>query len=656
MGDKHGTYIGSGADVITTGDGDDNFKGLGGNDLFNAGGGFDIAYFSGGRLDYDITISEDGRTTTVRDLNAADGDEGTDTLVDVERLVFNHSGALTELPVEDPYASRAIGEVHRITANSSWQSISFDRAYLDPMVFAFVTTTNDADPVVTRLRNVDGVSASLRLQETRRLLGEGRDGTHADEEVTLLVLEKGVHQLADGTVLQVGSTVTNKLYVKGFEDITFDDAFDAAPTLLTQVQSFAGSDWVASRVRGTDATGFELTMQEEEYDNVNHAWEEVGWLAIDKGAGAEGGLTWHAGSSTKTVNGNLRTVSYGEAFDTAPLLLASIATYAGSDPVIARTGVVGTSSFTVKAQEETSKDAETYHGYESVDWLAFSGEGTLTGGPVVHKVMESGLAVVNDQDLRITFASDFDNPVVVATVTQRDGGEQVVARISDVGQSGFTLRLQEPDALDGLHGYEDVSWVVVEAGAWIVNGMMVEAGLTVTDQVIRYGSERASFSVGFNATPTVIAQVQSDEDPAFVYARVMNGDADGFDFALEEETASSWSAHGQEGFGWIAIEQGAAFAEGDGQLLIEAGSIKANHNFVEQRFNAAVETAILLATMSTHSYPAPASARMQGLDQAGFDIRVEEDKSVFGDPSHGHERFDWMVINGEGELWGYSVA
>ncbi|NIY77843.1 cadherin-like domain-containing protein, partial [Thalassospira sp. HF15] len=69
---------GAGDDILTGGEGDDTLLG---------GDGADQAIFSGNRNDYVIEDNGDG-TLTVRDLNAADGDDGADIVSGVEELVF----------------------------------------------------------------------------------------------------------------------------------------------------------------------------------------------------------------------------------------------------------------------------------------------------------------------------------------------------------------------------------------------------------------------------------------------------------------------------------------------------------------------------------------------------------------------------------------
>ncbi|TAN58804.1 MAG: hypothetical protein EPN20_15950, partial [Magnetospirillum sp.] len=67
----------SGADTFVGGTGNESFDGLGGTDT---------ARFSGNEADYKIGIT--GGTLTVQDMNADDGDDGTDTLTNIETVQF----------------------------------------------------------------------------------------------------------------------------------------------------------------------------------------------------------------------------------------------------------------------------------------------------------------------------------------------------------------------------------------------------------------------------------------------------------------------------------------------------------------------------------------------------------------------------------------
>jgi Ca2+-binding RTX toxin-like protein len=87
---------GAGNDHLSGLDGNDTLTGEGGDDTLDGAGNEDTAVYHGPRGGYSVTGATDagGRMTSfssVDDTNAGNGDEGTDTLVDVERLQFGNA-------------------------------------------------------------------------------------------------------------------------------------------------------------------------------------------------------------------------------------------------------------------------------------------------------------------------------------------------------------------------------------------------------------------------------------------------------------------------------------------------------------------------------------------------------------------------------------
>lgn len=76
----------AGADVLMGGAGDDTLVGGAGNDTLIGGAGNDTAYFEGNRAGYTITAISGGFKVT--DIDASNGDDGVDQLVQVETLEF----------------------------------------------------------------------------------------------------------------------------------------------------------------------------------------------------------------------------------------------------------------------------------------------------------------------------------------------------------------------------------------------------------------------------------------------------------------------------------------------------------------------------------------------------------------------------------------
>lgn len=99
----------AGNDTLLGGAGDDDLEGGAGDDSIDGGDGTDLAVFVGSSVQ-DFRFTESDGVVTVTDLNAEDGDQGTDTLVNVELIVVaGTDGPDTFIAVEgDPqtYAGR----------------------------------------------------------------------------------------------------------------------------------------------------------------------------------------------------------------------------------------------------------------------------------------------------------------------------------------------------------------------------------------------------------------------------------------------------------------------------------------------------------------------------------------------------------------------
>jgi hypothetical protein len=268
-----------------------------------------------------------------------------------------------------------IGEYGNITLNHQWQTINLNDTYTNPVVIVSDPTHNGGDPATTRLRNVTGNSFQIRLQEPNY-----KDGNHINETVSYVVVEAGDWELVDGTRISAGTTTSNRLTSAGFDGVDLD-GFGATPTVLSQVQTFNGSDWVTTRVKGQSASGFNFGLQEEEaLNNGSHLNEQIGWLAIDSGVANDGDTLLQGGTTSRSYDHNLGTVSFDADFDSAPSLIAKLGSFYGADSANLRLDAISQTSFGVRVAEEQSLDSELNHTQESVAFLALEGQvGSLSG-------------------------------------------------------------------------------------------------------------------------------------------------------------------------------------------------------------------------------------------------------------------------------------
>ncbi len=105
---------------------------------------------------------------------------------------------------------------------------------------------------------------------------------------------------------------------------------------------------------------------------------------------------------------------------------------------------------------------------------------TTSGEPAL---LEAGEVEVNHEWQRVTFTQSFVDPVVVAKPLSYNGSHPAVVRIRNVNATGFDIRVQEWDYLDGNHTLETVGYLVMESGSYTLeDGTRVEAGQVRSEQ------------------------------------------------------------------------------------------------------------------------------------------------------------------------------
>jgi len=127
--------------------------------------------------------------------------------------------------------------------------------------------------------------------------------------------------------------------------------------------------------------------------------------------------------------------------------------------------------------------------------------------------LEWGSVTVGGTPVTVPLAKTYVNPVVVTAVQYRYNTRPVVARISNVTPTSFTVRLQNPS--DQSVVADKVSFLVVEEGTWNVAGVKVEAQRytsTVTDQDTSCVGQARSYGQSYSS-PVVLGQVMSENDP-----------------------------------------------------------------------------------------------------------------------------------------------
>lgn len=186
------------------------------------------------------------------------------------RFTDSSSGVFLAPPPDTP-------EIHLMSQQSvdgGWRTIYLPRGFVGPVVIVGPPSFQDRAPGVARLREVGGTSFQVRFQEWAYL-----DGTHSAERLDFIVMERGRHTMADGSVWEAGV-----LELKGngrWKRKTFARRFPRMPKVFLTVQSLRDRTPVAVRARNVSRTAFEVALfEEEKLLRGKHKRETVGYLAI----------------------------------------------------------------------------------------------------------------------------------------------------------------------------------------------------------------------------------------------------------------------------------------------------------------------------------------------------------------------------------------
>jgi subtilisin family serine protease len=245
----------------------------------------------------------------------------------------------------------------------------------------------------------------------------------------------------------------------------------------------------------------------------------------------------------------------------------------------------------------------------------------------------SGIALdVTHNWQTVNLPVSFDNPVVVAGGSTRDGGHQGVVRVQNVDSDSFQIRFQEWDYRDGNHTTENISYLVVEAGTHILtDGTQLVAGTTtLTNEIVK----TITFGDSFSSAPLIIAQTMTNNDPSAVVERIRNIGTDTFQMRFNEEEVAD-GIHATETVGYIAIDVGAA-ESGDISLNAVKTGNSVTHQNTTVNFGSidGSSSPVILSDMQTLDGGDAATLRHRSQTSTSVTLFVEEEASRDSELAH----------------------
>lgn len=274
--------------------------------------------------------------------------------------------------------------------------------------------------------------------------------------------------------------------------------------------------------------------------------------------------------------------------------------------------------------------------------------GSLATPTAGGSVGEYGTVSVNHDWTTVELGATYQHPIVVVSDPAFRGSQPATVRLRNVESESFQLKLQEPSYLNGRHVYETLSYVVMEMGDWeLADGTRISAGHTDIDRLASEGFETVPLN-GFESTPTVLTQALTSNENDWMTVRVRQQDRDGFQLALQQEERLNQSHHAEH-VGWIAIAQGSTT---DGDNRLEAFTTEAKFSRRSDKIHFAQSfpdnsTPAVIAKLGSAEDTDPATLRLSKVDEEGFRVRVQEERSWDRETRHGREAVSYLALEGK---------
>ncbi|HEB69945.1 MAG TPA: tandem-95 repeat protein, partial [Desulfobulbus sp.] len=556
----------------------------------------------------DVTINIDGSFTYTARQDAAGSDSFTFTANDG---VSNSTPATVTIAITE----NTIGfqfELHELQVDSSWQSLSYDSPFTNPVVIARASSFTDSETGVVRVKNITGAGMELRFQEWDSL-----DDQHPPETITVMVVEAGSFTLDDGTMIEAGCFSASG--ASGFSAHSFQLSMSTPPVVMTAVDTMNETDAVTTRIRNITTDGFEFMMREQEINAAAHAEETACYLAWEPSTGSLGNMQYEVAVTGDTITDNAYPISYGSRFIELPIILAAMQTTDGGDTAVLRINTGTIEGMNVRVSEEQSRDSETAHTTERGGYIAianFNPAGDPDGDALVtadeeniynthpgvadtdHDGIDDGAEIAYWQDHGDSWDNDIDNDGLINILdpdADNDGmvdGSEIAAGFDPADPASVpTFPIMEGGEVD-----VDSSWLHVD------------------------------FSGTFTK-PVIIARLAGKNNSEPCVVRIDNVRSTGFDLRLQEYGYLD-GIHSIEQVSYLVMEAG-HYTMADG-TQIEAGTFSTNatSSYDGRVFSRTFsQTPVVITSVSSTNEADTVTARIRKIDGNGFECRLQEQES-----------------------------
>ena len=288
--------------------------------------------------------------------------------------------------------------------SDEWQWVQLEKNYNSMVVVATVHLTSGAlAPVVTRIRNAQGNSFELKVQNPSGPIDEAYD-------VYYFVVEEGVYQQAyDGVSMEArlfNSTMTAGVGAFGQREArTYAQTYNN-PVVLGQVMTAEDERWSvfwSSRANSQSSPPTPDNFAAGKHigaDTITErATETLGVIIFEHGKYNLRGIDFEARVGEDTIYG-INTVGYDYTLD-IPQCNGAVLSATGMDggdgqwPVLFTDTPFGDATITLAVDEDQITDSERYHTDEQVAYLAFYNP--EPGGQLMGQIEQEEIASIEEE-------------------------------------------------------------------------------------------------------------------------------------------------------------------------------------------------------------------------------------------------------------------
>jgi PKD repeat protein len=290
---------------------------------------------------------------------------------------------------------------------------------------------------------------------TATLLVTDNDGAQSSANTTIAVESE---QATPDFNIELGEISIDNNWVR----VDFTTSFQN-PIVIAGPPSSSDAEPCVVRLQNINPSGFEIRLQEWDYQDGTHQTETVSFLVMEAGHYTlDDGSNVEAGSFSGTVT--FATTSFHSSFPVAPVLLTSVATFNEADAIGGRLQKVTTSGFEYYFKEQEANI--NTHVNETVHYIAWEpGKGTL--GSMLYESNTTSDSVTHDWQ-NIPFETTFlDLPLLFADIQTHDESDSSSVRVDQLQKASVQIKIAEEQSKDDevAHTTEILSYLAFGSAA-----------------------------------------------------------------------------------------------------------------------------------------------------------------------------------------------